>query len=326
MPFNGSGIFTRVHNWVTDKNATVPITASRMDAEDNGFAAGLTQCVTKNGESQPSANLPMAGFRHTTVGAATARLQYAQAAQVQDNAMAWGGTAGGTADALTLSLTPPLTAYAVGLKLIFIPALNNTGAATINVNALGAKGIKKGAGTTDLAANDLKAGKIAELFYDGTNFQVFVPDLATEVLQHVTTGFSDYASTTSAIPYDDTIPQIGEGAEFMTRAITPMNAGSTLVIDFTMQIGTNNNNRNITVALFRDAGANALAAWCVHNGEGNSVPATAQHRVVSGALTATTFRIRAGEESGTQINFNGDQTGRKYGGVAGSRMTITELL
>ncbi len=56
MPFNGSGTFTRVYNWVTDKLNSVPITASRMETEDNGFAAGLSNCVTRDGQGTMSAD------------------------------------------------------------------------------------------------------------------------------------------------------------------------------------------------------------------------------------------------------------------------------
>lgn len=47
----------------------------------------------------------------------------------------------------------------------------NTGAATINLNSLGAKDIKKSVSTA-LAVGDIMAGGIYELYYDGTNFQI----------------------------------------------------------------------------------------------------------------------------------------------------------
>lgn len=57
MAFNGSGLFVRLYNWVTDKANSIPITASRMDGEMDGFAAGLSNCVTRDGQGQPAANL-----------------------------------------------------------------------------------------------------------------------------------------------------------------------------------------------------------------------------------------------------------------------------
>jgi len=65
MPFNGSGIFNRVYNWVTDKANSVLVTASRMDGEDDGFATGLSNCMTRDGQSPPTANIPMGGFKLT---------------------------------------------------------------------------------------------------------------------------------------------------------------------------------------------------------------------------------------------------------------------
>jgi hypothetical protein len=56
MPFNGSGTFTRVYNWVTDKVNGVNITASRVDTEDDGFATGLTNCVTRDGQGKMGAD------------------------------------------------------------------------------------------------------------------------------------------------------------------------------------------------------------------------------------------------------------------------------
>lgn len=67
--------------------------------------------------------------------------------------------------------SPAITAY--NNKQVFLVkfANANTGPATINLNALGAKAIKKAA-TVALASGDIVAGKIYTLAYDGTNFQI----------------------------------------------------------------------------------------------------------------------------------------------------------
>ena len=46
MPFNGSGVFQRVRNWVADATAGVKIRADYHDAEDDGFATGLSNTIT----------------------------------------------------------------------------------------------------------------------------------------------------------------------------------------------------------------------------------------------------------------------------------------
>jgi hypothetical protein len=60
LAFNGSGTFNRIYNWVNDKNNNIDITASRMDGEDNGFATGLSTCITKDGQQTTTALIPFA--------------------------------------------------------------------------------------------------------------------------------------------------------------------------------------------------------------------------------------------------------------------------
>lgn len=72
MAFDGSGNFNRIHNWQQDAANNIDISAPEMDGEDNGFAAGLTLCVTRDGQGKMAAdflpstasayNLGSAGF------------------------------------------------------------------------------------------------------------------------------------------------------------------------------------------------------------------------------------------------------------------------
>jgi hypothetical protein len=80
----------------------------------------------------------------------------------------------GSTDTYACSLTPAITAYTTG-QVVYIKANTaNTGAATLNLNLLGAKSIKKtyGGVTTTLGDNDIRAGQVVGLVYDGTNFQM----------------------------------------------------------------------------------------------------------------------------------------------------------
>ena len=58
--FNGSGTFVRTYNWVTDKSNSVLVTASRFDTEDDGFAAGLSTAICKDGQQTTTAVIPFA--------------------------------------------------------------------------------------------------------------------------------------------------------------------------------------------------------------------------------------------------------------------------
>ena len=79
--------------------------------------------------------------------------------------------AGGTANALTVTCTPPLTSLIPGMPIHIKAASANTGAVTLNVDGLGALAIKK-AGVNALDAGDILAGQVFQVAYDGTNFQL----------------------------------------------------------------------------------------------------------------------------------------------------------
>ena len=109
-------------------------------------------------------------------GARAEGVPHATFLDVQNQAFTF-ATAGGTANALTLDLSDGTldynpSAYSTGQRFIFKAASNNTGAATLNVNSLGAKSLKKNGGADDLEADDIVAGGIYAVDYDGTNFQV----------------------------------------------------------------------------------------------------------------------------------------------------------
>ena len=183
MAWTGSGVFNRLFSWATDAVNGLFISSSRMDSEFDNYKTGLENCLTRDGQNQPSANLPMGSFRHTTVGAATTRDQYSQLAQVQDSTVAWGGTAGGTANAVTIAVTPAITAYVAGQTFRFLTgAAANSGAVTLAVNGLTATAVSKENGVALIAA-DLPIGALAEVVYTGTRFQLTrtsVTSLATD--------------------------------------------------------------------------------------------------------------------------------------------------
>jgi hypothetical protein len=76
-------------------------------------------------------------------------------------------TSGGAADAQTLTTETVYTAYADGTVLGFIAGFTNTGAATLNVDGVGAKAVVKAAGTA-LAAGDITTGAAYIVVYDAS--------------------------------------------------------------------------------------------------------------------------------------------------------------
>ena len=71
MAFSG-GVFSRLYNWATDRDANVKIRADKMDDEMDGFATGLSTCVLKDGTQTITADLPMSTYKFTGLGAGSA--------------------------------------------------------------------------------------------------------------------------------------------------------------------------------------------------------------------------------------------------------------
>jgi len=80
----------------------------------------------------------------------------------------------GSANAYVITVSPVPSSLITGMTFKFKAGFANTAAATINVNGLGAKTIKKNY-NNDLIANDIVAGQLVAIQYDGTNFQLLSP-------------------------------------------------------------------------------------------------------------------------------------------------------
>ncbi len=76
-----------------------------------------------------------------------------------------------SSDTYAVALQPAATAYVTGMTINFIATTANTGACTLNVNSLGVKDIKK-LHDQALADNDIEAGQVVTVVYDGTAFQM----------------------------------------------------------------------------------------------------------------------------------------------------------
>ena len=139
---------------------------------------------------------------------------------------------------------------------------------------------------------------------------------------NVTTGAA--ASGTATIPKDDTIPQITEGTQFMSLAVTPTSATNILEISVNVQ-HSNSNGGNITTALFRDAVSDAIAATFVTASAANfSATDSFSRTMVAGTTSEIIFRVRIGGQSAGTTTFNGQSGSRMLGGVMASSITIKE--
>lgn len=188
MAFNGSGTYVPISPPDFPAVAGTTIRASQYNTQINDLAAALTQVVCKDGQTTPTADLPMGAFRHSNVGAATARTQYARVAEVQDGALHWLTSVAGT-NTITALAVLSMSAYAAGQRFVLAVAGTNTGAVTLNINSIGAKDVKDSLGNA-LAAGELPAGRVVELVYNGTEFRV--------LSRNVTKATENFIAKTSA--------------------------------------------------------------------------------------------------------------------------------
>lgn len=205
MSRDGSGNYTRVPGSAYTNGTTAD--GAELDAEINDIATALTQSLAKDGQTVPTANLPMGGFKHTNVNTASARTEYARASQVQDGTFTYLSSVSG-ADTITASAPIGLSAYAAGQEFRFVSIGANTGAVTLNINSIGAKSVTKD-GATALAAGDIASGAVCVVVYDGTQFQL-VSARVVSAASDTVAGVVELATNAEA--------QTGTDA---TRAVTP---------------------------------------------------------------------------------------------------------
>jgi len=149
--------------------------------------------------------------------------------------------------------------------------------------------------------------------------------LPGDTVQVVNTQTGAVATGTTLIPRDDTIPQITEGDQYMSLAITPTSATNFLDIHVIVQ-ASSTVTTDIVVALFQDSTANALAVNSSYATTAQGVvQVSLRYRMTAGTTSATTFRVRAGGITAGTLTFNGAASGRYYGGAFVSSITIAEI-
>src|SRR6185369_10867383 len=133
MPRNGSGTYT-----LPAGNPVISATVIRSTWANptmSDIATALTQSLSKDGQTAPTANLPMAGFKHTNVAVATGLSEYARTSQVQDGSLLFVTISGSTDDAYEGTLPFGATSFVTGQLITLIFGISNvTATPTLNVN------------------------------------------------------------------------------------------------------------------------------------------------------------------------------------------------
>jgi hypothetical protein len=179
---------------------------------------------------------------------------------------------------------------------------------------------------TDAVATTVAVGTSGHVLTSGgTGVAPTFQAAGVTIVQEVRTDSGALVTGTTTQPLNDTIPQITEGNEVMTRTITPTVAANLLEIQVT-SCAAYSTAGGMTVALYVGTTANALACGVqqiVSGAQMNVITFT--HRVVAGVTTELTFRVRVGCNTGGTVTFNGDSGGRRMGGTMGSSIRIREM-
>jgi hypothetical protein len=146
------------------------------------------------------------------------------------------------------------------------------------------------------------------------------------IVQVVTASTSSLQTINTGWVIDASIPQKTEGIEILTCTLTPTNANNLLVVK-AFAFGDPSNATECQLAIFQDAGSNALstsfancpagAGWCSHT--------TIFFSFAAGTTSSTTIKLRAASESYTWY-INGIFSGsRLYGGAATAYLEVMEV-
>ena len=193
MSFNGSGTFV-INSSGQPVVANTVVSTTVFNALTADLATGLSTCITKDGQTTPTANIPMGTFKFTNLGVGSAATDSATLGQVQASTTKL-VTVTGT-DTITGTLSPALTAYTAGQMFYFVAGGANTGAVTLNIDGLGSRNMTR-EGSVALVAGDILSGEVCVVVYDGTRFQLLNPASYTNLN---VTGVLALAAGTALLP------------------------------------------------------------------------------------------------------------------------------
>lgn len=175
-------------------------------------------------------------------------------------------------------------------------------------------------------ASTATAGQVLTATGSGTaTFQTPASGASGSVVKTSITPYNSTSTGTTTIPFDNTIPQVGEGTEFMTVAYTPAATGNKIRVEATIY-GAYSVAATVTAALYQNGGANAIAAVAAQTTTTNqNVQLKLVWEITAASTSAITFSIRVGGSTAGTFTFNGNNGAAVFGGVVASALVVTEI-
>ena len=282
-----------------------------------GAATATTPAVTDNSTRvSTTAFAKLLGERYNGFIALVANTTFTAATHV--------GVAMSSANASVLTHTLPALSATVSGDVI---SLYNIGTASCIVQRAGSDSISAQGVVGATALVILPGDNITLVNQGGVTWTQQSGSYSKNKIVQVQSFATGAMSTgTTVIPFDNTIPQITEGDQYLTLNITPTSTLNLLEVDVVF-IGACSASASggPQVALFQNGVSNALAAVSNNVANGTFVHNIFKHVMVAGTLSTITFSVRAGGSSGT-TTFNGSGGVQYMGGVIPSRITVKEYL
>ena len=162
----------------------------------------------------------------------------------------------------------------------------------------------------------------ANTIVSAENLKSAAPNMLLQVVSSRNTTKTD---STSIIPIDDTIPQVTEGVQLLSAAITPKSTTSKLLI--TVSLEMTGGGTNAAAAVFVNGAANAVAASAVYpQGSSAASHLLILYEYVPGTTSAQTITVRFGPATAGTVTVNGVSGGGRFlGGSCGAVLRIEEI-
>lgn len=275
-------------------NNEVPTKNAVRDKIETLGAGGLSSVnIDSDGVTVISTNtinfLPSTGFSWTIAGPSSATVQgvpdtaiLATKASIQTGEPLFCDTNSNSGTTYACSMVPTLSGYTTGQVFNVAIDSTSTGAATLNIDSLGADSLLKSDGSA-IASGDLVAGTLIQVWHDGTDFRLVDPvegisGVAWGAITGTLSDQTDLQSVLSAI-----------GTSTQTLKATPYFKGVT--------VESPTSSEDITLFFTDDAititqmnavcvGTTPSVTWTIRHGSDRS--ATGNEVVTSGTTTTST--------------------------------------
>ena len=303
MSLSGAGVYN-VNSAGQPVVATTLITSAAFNAFTADIATALSTALFKDGQQTVTANIPFGGFKLTGVGAATALTDAATLLSIQNGTGVYVATVGGTANAITLTASPAITAYAAGQRFTFIVGTTNTASVTIATSSLAVRTVRKrvAGGLATLVANDLIASSIYTVYDDGTQYILEGnrpysqgADVASDATINLNTATGEYVHLTGTTTCTAITLAQGEQRVTVTDGAMQFTHGASLLMPTAAPLTSAAND----VQIWRGEASGVVR--CLYFGPVSGLPLTTVTvaKGGTGLATATAYAVVCGGTTGT---------------------------